>query len=516
LTLGARLYLSQIDIKTIFIVLLQIFLPSKLAANALQLFDLRLSSTSLLNFKDSFMTVKKLINFLPFLLITLCLFPAISFQLAAQDKALVGGRLIDGFGHRPIANSVILVKDGMIEKVGTIDTLPIPQGYQIISTEGMDVLPGLWENHAHLMLNGHSDYAYWDKAYADKWGSEIMPASAVQLLLAGITSARDLGAPLKESIDIKTKIEKGEIPGPRLYVSGPFIQHKAYPGTEAFRWDVNNPRDAKTKVNELADAGVDIIKLIDHDMMSLETSQAVVDQAHERNLIVVAHSHKPDEIRRGLEIGVDNFEHTGLTTAPAYPDDIINQLIERTAKGRVAGGPLYWTPTVEGLWNYDLTVANPESLDNKCWHRGLEQSTIEDIKASLNNVGQLGYMQLTPLRKPTLKHKVQQLRDAGVVMLIGTDSGIPTKFHCQSTWNEMAFWVNEMDISAMDTIRAATYWPAVLMKVSDKSGTVTAGKYADIIAVKGDVLRYINLLQNVDMVMKGGTVYKLDGKATID
>ncbi|MFB0912947.1 MAG: hypothetical protein QMA97_07220, partial [Glaciecola sp.] len=117
------------------------------------------------------MTVKKLINFLPFLLITLCLFPAISFQLAAQDKALVGGRLIDGFGHRPIANSVILVKDGMIEKVGTIDTLPIPQGYQIISTEGMDVLPGLWENHAHLMLNGHSDYAYWDKAYADTWGS---------------------------------------------------------------------------------------------------------------------------------------------------------------------------------------------------------------------------------------------------------------------------------------------------------------------------------------------------------
>jgi imidazolonepropionase-like amidohydrolase len=131
-------------------------------------------------------------------------------------------------------------------------------------------------------------------------------------------------------------------------------------------------------------------------------------------------------------------------------------------------------------------------------------------------LGQLDYMELTTLRKPTLKNKVKQLRAAGVVMLIGTDSGIPTKFHCQSTWNEMAFWVDELNISSMDTIRAATYWPAVLMNVNDKSGTVTEGKYADIIAVKGDVLRYINLLQNVDMVMKGGKVYKLDGKATLD
>jgi imidazolonepropionase-like amidohydrolase len=85
----------------------------------------------------------------------------------------------------------------MIENVGTIETLDVPDGYQIISTEGMDVLPGLWKSHAHLMLNGHSDYSHWDKAYADKLGTEIMPASAVQLLLAGITSARDLGAPLK-------------------------------------------------------------------------------------------------------------------------------------------------------------------------------------------------------------------------------------------------------------------------------------------------------------------------------
>lgn len=436
--------------------------------------------------------------------------------LQAETTALVGGRLIDGFGHQPLANSVILIRDGVIEKVGTVDTLPVPQGYKVVSTEGHDVLPGLWESHAHLMLNGHADYVHWDKAYINRLSDEIMPASALQLLLAGVTSARDLGAPLKDSVSVKKRIESGEIPGPRLFISGPFLQHRAYPGTEAFRWSILSEKDARQKVDQLADAGVDMIKLIDQDKMTLAEAKAIVEQAHKRGLKVVAHAHRPDEIRRGLAIGVDNFEHTGLTTAPGFPEDVLTLLKERTATGRVAGGPLFWTPTVEGLWQYDQTVANPEHLDGNCWQRGLKPDTIADIKQSLAQPGKLAYMQLTPLRKPTLKNKIAQLREAGVVFLVGTDSGIPTKFHCQSTWNELAVWVDVMDIPAMDTIRAATYWPAVMMGVSDKVGTVSEGKYADIIAVKGDVLRYINKLSDVSMVMKNGKIYRYDGNVIED
>jgi imidazolonepropionase-like amidohydrolase len=435
-----------------------------------------------------------------------------SSLLVQAGTALVGGRLIDGYGHRPIANSVILVEDGIIEAVGTVDTLEVPDGYEVVSTEGMDVLPGLWENHAHLMLNGHADYSHWHPTYIDRFASEIMPASAVQLLLAGVTTTRDLGAPLEDSLSVKRRIESGEIPGPRVFISGPFIQHEAYPGTDFYRWGVDSVADARAKVKKLADAGVDIIKLIDQDHMTLEEAQTVVDEAHKHGLKVVAHSHRPDEIRRGLEIGVDNFEHTGLTTAPGYPEDVLDMLRERTATGRVAGGPLFWTPTVEGLWNYEFTVDNPEKLDNTCWHRGLEDSTIADIEGSIQEPGQLGYTQLTPLRKPTLKRKFQELRDAGVVMLVGTDSGIPMKFHCQSTWNEMDVWVNVMGVDPMATIRSATYWGAVMMGVEDKWGTVSPGKYADIIAVQGDVLRHINLLSRVDLVMKGGVIYKRDGQ----
>lgn len=423
-------------------------------------------------------------------LATILVFLFLAPSQAADGTALVGGRLIDGFGHRPLANSVILVEDGLIKQVGQIGSLKVPAGFKVISTEGMDVMPGLWESHAHLMLTGHSDYPHWHSTYPDRYADEIMPASAVQFLLAGITTVRDLGAPLEPSISVRDRIADGTIPGPRLFVSGPFIQHRAYPGTEDYRWGIVGERDARQKIKRLAEAGVDVIKMVDQDEMTLAEAKAVVDEAHRNGLKVVGHSHRPEEIRRGLEIGIDNFEHTGLTTAPEYPADVMELLKERTARGRVAGGPLYWTPTVEGLWNYSETVDNPEKLDNTCWHRGLEADTIADIKQSISKPGELAYTQLTPLRRPTLKRKIAQLREAGVVFLVGTDSGIPMKFHCQSTWNEMDVWVRVMGIPPMDAIRAATYWPSVMMGVDDKWGTVSAGKYADIVAVKGDVLRH--------------------------
>ncbi|HYL77116.1 MAG TPA: amidohydrolase family protein [Bryobacteraceae bacterium] len=428
------------------------------------------------------------------------------FAQTSKTKALVGGTLIDGFGGPPIRNSVILIDGQRIAKVGQIGSLAVPAGSEVISTAGMTVLPGLWDVHVHLMINGHADYAHWDKTYPPLMESVIMPASAKQLLLAGITSARDLGGPLEASINVRNAINSGKIPGPTLYVSGPFIQHAPYPGTEYFRWGVKGPDDARAKVNKLAAAGVDCIKMIDQDEMTAAEVHAVVDEAHKHGLAVVAHSHRPDEIRRGLEAGVDDFEHTGLAMAPEYPPDIIAAIRARTARSNA--GPLWWTPTIEGLFNYEYVRDHPDHIDDPAWHEGLPQNIIDDIRQSLAHPDRLPYFQITPLRRPTLVRKFQQLRESGVVMLIGTDSGIPMKFHSQSTWNELDTWVHKLGVDPMETIRAATYWPAVAMKADKDSGTVTEGKYADIIAVRGDVLRYIDLLQRVDMVIKHGQRYK--------
>ncbi len=436
---------------------------------------------------------------------------AVSPSVARTDAqgglvAMVGGTLIDGFGGPPIRNSVILIEGERITRVGTVGTLPVPAGAKVISTEGMSVLPGLWDMHVHLMLNGHSDYAHWDRTYIPLLERVIMPSSAHQLLMAGVTSARDLGAPLDASIAVREAIKAGRIPGPTLYVSGPFLQHRPYPGTEAFRWGINGVEDAREKVRTLARAGVNSVKLIDQDEMTMEEVRAIVDEAHKHKLQVVAHSHRPEEIRRGLIAGVDNFEHTGMASSPEYPADIMALLEARTARGNA--GPLFWTPTIEGLFNYEYVRDNPEALDDPSWRLGLPDSIIADIRASLAHPDRLPYFQATPSRRPTLGRKFQQLKESGAILLIGTDAGIPMKFHSQATWHELDVWVNKLGVDPMMAIRAATYWPAVAMKVDRDVGTVSEGKYADIIAVRGDVLRYINLLESVDVVVKHGVRYK--------
>jgi imidazolonepropionase-like amidohydrolase len=320
-----------------------------------------------------------------------------------------------------------------------------------------------------------------------------------------VTSARDLGAPLEASIAVRGAIRAGKIPGPTLYVSGPFIQHRPYPGTEAYRWGVNGP--ARTGEGEKAGGGRGRRHQAhrpgrdDHGGGPRRGGGGAPAQAAGRRALAPA-----EEIRHGLAVGVDCFEHTGLATAPEYPADVIAMLRERTARG--AAGPLFWTPTIEGLFNYESVRDNPEHLDDPSWHLGLTAPIIDDIRRSIARPERLGYFQITPSRRPTLARKFQQLRESGVMLLVGTDSGIPMKFHSQSTWNELDVWVTRLGVDPMFAIRAATYWPAVAMKVDKDVGTLAEGKFADIIAVRGDVLRHISLLRRVDIVIKRGKRYR--------
>lgn len=136
----------------------------------------------------------------------------ISYSAVSQTKALVGGTLIDGFGGKPIQNSVVIIEGERIKTIGVVGSIEIPKGAEIISTEGMSVMPGLWDMHVHLMINGHSDYTHWDKTYLKLAGSVIMPSSAHQLLMAGVTSARDLGGPLEPSISVAIELTKVKFP----------------------------------------------------------------------------------------------------------------------------------------------------------------------------------------------------------------------------------------------------------------------------------------------------------------
>jgi len=176
-------------------------------------------------------------------------------------------------------------------------------------------------------------------------------------------------------------------------------------------------------------------------------------------------------------------------------------------KGRA--NTLYWTPTIGPLLLYDYTRDGfRERIDDPRWQVGLPPEVVDDIRRSLAPVHQLAYFQFVGKRRPTLARKFEQLRQSGVVLMIGTDSGVPLNFHSDSTWREIDTWVNTFGVEPMDVIRAATFWPAVHMKVDKDVGTLAAGKYADVIAVRGDVLRHVALLGDVDLVIKHGARYR--------
>jgi imidazolonepropionase-like amidohydrolase len=142
--------------------------------------------------------------------LALALFTRAPLGQTRNVKALVGGMLIDGNASHPIQNSVIIIDGERVRAVGQVGTLAVPVGAEVISTEGMTVLPGLWDMHVHLQLVGHSDYDHWDKTYPPAYESIIFPAAAKQLLLAGVTSARDLGGPLAPSISARDRINAGK------------------------------------------------------------------------------------------------------------------------------------------------------------------------------------------------------------------------------------------------------------------------------------------------------------------
>jgi imidazolonepropionase-like amidohydrolase len=423
---------------------------------------------------------------------------AVAAQQPRPTLALVGGRVLDGYGGPPIENGVVLVGGERIIAIGRAGEVNIPSGVTVIPTDGMTVMPGLFDMHVHIHLLGHADYRRWDALYGDVAAKEIMPIAAKQLLMAGVTSARDLGAELEPILEVRRRIRAGEIPGPRLFVSGPFLQRAPYEDYEKnLRWGIESVEDARAKVKRLIDAGVDVIKLIDQDQLTDAEVAAIVEAAHAAGKPVVAHAHRMEEIRVGVRHGVDDFQHTGLGTAPGYPEDILAQLRERNTT-------LYWTPTISPLYVMLYTgEVFPERLDDPRWREHMSKAMADEIRQSLSHIPALPYYALFPSRIPLLPHKFEQLRETGVRLLIGTDAGIPSMFHGDATWREMAKW-QDLGVPAMQIIQAATLWPARALRVDNDLGTLAAGRLADIIAVRGDPLTDMRSMRDVEVVVQGG------------
>ena len=445
------------------------------------------------------------------LVVTAALAQQRSAGRSSQDRplALIGGTLIDGTGNAPIRDSVVLIRGQRIEKIGTTASLPVPDGYEAVSTEGLTVLPGLWDLHVHLMYAGHPDTRYWFDTYTPQFERVIMPASAEQLLMAGVTSVRDLAAPPQPILAVKKRIASGEIPGPTLYVAGPALTKGGNPNAVQ-TWNVSGAADATEKTRQLIDDGVDWIKVVNAEALTPEEMKAIVDAAHARGRKVAAHAFSEAEIRQGLIAGVDDFQHVRTQTTE-YPSDIVALIRDRVRNGP----PLYWTVTVggNGQLNAAYLASNPEFLDDPANFIGLPQPIVDDVRKAIAARTQAGARrggaaQSQDEINAIVKRKVGQIRELGAQIVFGTDVGSWGEVTGHATWMEADLWVRELGMAPMTVIRGMTLDAARVMGADRDSGSIAEGKFADVIAVRGDPLRHIDVLREPRIVIKHGRRFK--------
>jgi imidazolonepropionase-like amidohydrolase len=403
---------------------------------------------------------------------------------------LRAGRLIDGVGEGVRTGQAILIEGERITAVGPYaEVAARAAGAEPMDLGGMTLLPGLIDNHTHILLQGDITAADYDEQLLKEsipYRTIRATAAARKALLNGFTTMRDLeseGA-MYADVDVKTAINRGVIPGPRLFVATrAFSATGMYP-LLGYSWELRVPEgvqvvdgvDAIRKaVREQVKYGADWIKVYADRRYYLDQNgrlrswvnftdeefRALVDEAHRLGRKVAAHAIGWDGIDAALRAGVNTIEHgDGLT-----PD-----LIDRMVRQKV-----YWCPTIY----VGVYVAEGRG---GVWPRMVE------------------------LERRAFGEALRR----GLLPLIsyGTDAGGYSWDQNQA--KELAYMVR-YGMTPIQAIRSATAVAAQLLDQSDNIGGIAAGRYADLIAVAGDPLADISELERVAFVMKGGVVYKRPG-----
>jgi imidazolonepropionase-like amidohydrolase len=423
---------------------------------------------------------------------------------AAELRALVGGMLLDGAGGPPLANSVILIDGERITAVGQVGTLAVPPEAEIVSTEGMTVLPGLIDLQVRLAELGHGDRGRWEEVYVPLAERVVMPAAAQALLLAGVTTARDVGSPLEAALSVRERIRTQRIVGPSLVVCGPALEHDPPAGEHARRWPVAGAADARQKAERLAHAGVDCLLVSGASELTDAELAAIVAVSHATGVPWQAEVRTDADVARALDAGAAGLLGLGSGLEPAWPAAALAELRARAARDEAVP----WTAGASALTNFEWLRTNAEPLDDPRWREGLPRVVADDIRGSLSDVAGLAAYETPALRRAVLGARLRSARAAGARLLVGSDAGEPAHLTARATWQEIEALVLEAGLSPAEAVRAATLDAAASLGVEHDTGSVTTGKYADIIAVHGDLLRHIDRLEDVAIVIRHGLRYR--------
>ena len=390
--------------------------------------------------------------------------------------AIVGGRLIDGTGKPPVENAVVVLRDGKIAAAGPASNTAVPEGAQVIDAKDKSVLPGLWEMHAHF------EQVEWGPIY----------------LATGVTTARDVGNEREFIVAARDAIAGGKGIGPRLVMAG------VVDGTSQYSLGVvrvDSPEQAREQVQKYKAAGFQQIKV--YSSVKPDILKVVTAEAHRLGMTVTGHIPIGMTAIQGVEAGMDQINHVMYLTA-VMTDAKTGTVSADSPQAKKVIALLLEHHTV-----VDPTLALLEILTHSTdkpistFEPGILRVTPE-LREGLETMG------VTPqesdqaaARFRSLMATVRVLHEAGVPIVTGTDQSVPGF----SLDREIELYV-QAGFTPMEAIQAATLAPARAMGMEKESGTIEAGKRADVILVDGNPLENISDIRKVSTVFAGGRMYQ--------
>lgn len=404
------------------------------------------------------------------------------------DTYIYSSNYINGISDEIQNNTTIVVdSNGRIKQIekGFKD----PGENLLIDLRAYTVMPGLMDMHVHFGGEYQSKAERPEKVERET-EAILATAHANKTLLAGFTTVRQVGDSGLVSISLRDAINQGYVNGPRIFSAGKSIattgghadptngkalHEYEYPTAED--GVISGPYEAFTAVRQRYKDGADGIKLTvtggvlsvaksgDNPQFTIEEVNAVVEAAQDYKMWVAVHAHGSEGMKRAVLAGVDSVEHgTYMTT------EVMNLMIERGT---------YYVPTISA----GEFVAEKSQIDNYF---------PEIVRPKAASVG------------PQIGSTFKKAHDMGVKIAFGTDVGVQPH---GTNWKEFVY-MNKYGMSAMDSIKSATMETAKLLRIQEDLGSIEIGKIADIIAVKGNPLVNIEVMENVIFVMKEGKIYK--------
>ncbi|WP_428330260.1 amidohydrolase family protein [Mucilaginibacter sp.] len=389
--------------------------------------------------------------------------------------AITGGTVIDVVNSVAVPNSVVVIENGLIKKVGKAGEVKIPAGAKIIDAKGKTILPGLWDMHAHF------EQAEWGPAY----------------LAVGVTTVRDCGNEFGYINAIQSAIDNGKGIGPKILKAG-IIDGKGPYALGIIQADTKE--EAIKAVDRYKENGFIQIKI--YSSVKPAIVKAICDEAHRVGLTVTGHIPNGMTLMQGVDSGMNMVNHVQYvyTVMKRNKDRSINFEDTTSIKAIkfIKDHNVVIDPTL-GVFEMsfrpvkdDITVIEPNFYSFPLPLQSILKNTGEDAATAAR---------LKPIYDAMVKI-VKVLYDNGVTIVAGTDQMFPG----YSIDREMELYV-QAGLTPMQAIKTATITPAQVMKMDKETGSIEMGKNADLVIIDGDPLSNIRDIRKVSVVIKSGRIY---------